>query len=174
MNEQFVTLPGGIELCYETFGDPARPTALLIMGLGTQMVGWHPDFCAELAGRGWEVESSLVLYRQQVENPVQDRFPQTLPDGGVGSDYAPIIDDNGVITKSADEVRQEDMDTLFHGIPASSGRVTRLRSDVAHTALNVDLTLGAGAEGDLALGGRAARQDGDNGRAHATPPNRTS
>ena len=28
---------------------------LLIMGLGTQMVAWHDDFCAELAGRGFFV-----------------------------------------------------------------------------------------------------------------------
>jgi pimeloyl-ACP methyl ester carboxylesterase len=41
----------GIELAYETFGDPARPLVLLIMGLGTQMLAWHDDFCAELAAR---------------------------------------------------------------------------------------------------------------------------
>ena len=35
----------GIRLCYETFGDPADPPLLLIMGLGTQMVAWHEDFC---------------------------------------------------------------------------------------------------------------------------------
>ena len=46
---------GDIELCYETFGDPADPALLLIMGLGTQMLGWHEEFCAELAGRGFFV-----------------------------------------------------------------------------------------------------------------------
>src|SRR5580704_15859051 len=45
----------GITLCYETFGDPSDPTALLIMGLGTQMVAWQEDFCLELAGRGLHV-----------------------------------------------------------------------------------------------------------------------
>jgi pimeloyl-ACP methyl ester carboxylesterase len=44
-----------IELCYETFGDPADPTALLVMGLATQMIAWHDDFCEELAGRGFHV-----------------------------------------------------------------------------------------------------------------------
>ena len=38
-----------------TFGDPAHPTALLVMGLGTQMVAWHEDFCNELAERGYHV-----------------------------------------------------------------------------------------------------------------------
>jgi pimeloyl-ACP methyl ester carboxylesterase len=46
---------GDVELCYETFGDPADPAMLLIMGLGTQMVAWHDDFCAELAGRAFHV-----------------------------------------------------------------------------------------------------------------------
>ena len=44
-----------IELCYETFGDPADPTALLVMGLATQMIAWPDDFCRELAGRGFHV-----------------------------------------------------------------------------------------------------------------------
>jgi pimeloyl-ACP methyl ester carboxylesterase len=45
----------GIELCYDTFGDPDAPTLLLIMGLATQMIAWEDDFCAELAGRGLHV-----------------------------------------------------------------------------------------------------------------------
>src|SRR5271165_711526 len=55
MSEQFCDVGRGITLCYETFGDPSDPTALLIMGLGTQMVAWHEDFCLELAGRGLHV-----------------------------------------------------------------------------------------------------------------------
>jgi pimeloyl-ACP methyl ester carboxylesterase len=46
---------GDIELAYETFGDPAHPALLLVMGLGTQMLGWRAEFCAELAGRGFRV-----------------------------------------------------------------------------------------------------------------------
>jgi pimeloyl-ACP methyl ester carboxylesterase len=42
----------GIELAYESFGDPARPLVLLIMGLGTQMLAWNDDFCAGLAAQG--------------------------------------------------------------------------------------------------------------------------
>jgi pimeloyl-ACP methyl ester carboxylesterase len=55
VSEQFCDVGRGINLCYETFGDPSNPTALLIMGLGTQMVAWHEDFCNELAGRGFHV-----------------------------------------------------------------------------------------------------------------------
>src|ERR1700760_51818 len=46
---------GDVEICYETFGDPSDPAMLLIMGLGTQMVAWHDDFCSELASRGFFV-----------------------------------------------------------------------------------------------------------------------
>jgi pimeloyl-ACP methyl ester carboxylesterase len=55
MPEQFCDVGRGVTLCYESFGDPADPAALLIMGLGTQMIAWHGDFCEELAGRGFHV-----------------------------------------------------------------------------------------------------------------------
>jgi pimeloyl-ACP methyl ester carboxylesterase len=46
---------GDVELCYERFGDPADPALLLVMGLGTQMLGWDEEFCASLAARGFHV-----------------------------------------------------------------------------------------------------------------------
>ena len=46
---------GELELCYETFGDPGDPPLLLIMGLGTQMVGWPDGFCRALVDRGLHV-----------------------------------------------------------------------------------------------------------------------
>src|SRR3954469_22237877 len=46
---------GDVELCYETFGERANPTVLLVMGLATQMLGWREDFCAQLADRGFHV-----------------------------------------------------------------------------------------------------------------------
>jgi pimeloyl-ACP methyl ester carboxylesterase len=55
MAEAFCPVSPGIELCYETFGDPSDPTALLVMGLATQMIGWPDDFCRELAERGFHV-----------------------------------------------------------------------------------------------------------------------
>ena len=54
MDERFCH-NGELTVCYETFGDSADPTVLLVMGLGTQMVGWNEDFCRELAGRGFHV-----------------------------------------------------------------------------------------------------------------------
>ena len=46
---------GELDICYETFGDAADPAILLIMGLGTQMLAWHEDFCEQLAARGYFV-----------------------------------------------------------------------------------------------------------------------
>ena len=54
MAESFCRI-GDVELCYETFGDPSDPAMLLIMGLGTQMLGWDDEFCEQLAARGYFV-----------------------------------------------------------------------------------------------------------------------
>jgi pimeloyl-ACP methyl ester carboxylesterase len=45
----------GIELCYDTFGDPGAPPMLLIMGLAAQMIGWDEEFCGQLASQGYYV-----------------------------------------------------------------------------------------------------------------------
>jgi pimeloyl-ACP methyl ester carboxylesterase len=53
--EQLCDVGRGVTLCYETFGEESDPTALLIMGLGTQMIAWHEDFCRRLAEHGLHV-----------------------------------------------------------------------------------------------------------------------
>jgi pimeloyl-ACP methyl ester carboxylesterase len=55
MDERFCDVGGGIRLCYDTFGNPADPALLLVMGLGTQMVAWPEAFCRQLADRGFFV-----------------------------------------------------------------------------------------------------------------------
>jgi pimeloyl-ACP methyl ester carboxylesterase len=45
----------GMEIEYETFGDPGAAPLLLVMGLGAQMLSWDEDFCALLAARGFYV-----------------------------------------------------------------------------------------------------------------------
>lgn len=46
---------GEITLAYETFGDPANPPMLLIMGLGAQMILFPEELCELLAKRGYFV-----------------------------------------------------------------------------------------------------------------------
>jgi pimeloyl-ACP methyl ester carboxylesterase len=43
------TQAGSVELAYETFGEPGRPPVLLVMGIGSQMINWHEDFCQALS-----------------------------------------------------------------------------------------------------------------------------
>ena len=45
----------GIEIEYETIGDPGDPPLLLVMGLGAQMGSWDPDLCRGLVDRGFFV-----------------------------------------------------------------------------------------------------------------------
>jgi len=55
MGEFFCDVGEGITLCYERFGSESDPPLLLIMGLGTQMIGWPDEFCAQLAERGLHI-----------------------------------------------------------------------------------------------------------------------
>ena len=54
MTEERATV-GGVELAYETIGDPSDPALLLVMGLGMQLIHWDREFCEGLAERGFHV-----------------------------------------------------------------------------------------------------------------------
>jgi pimeloyl-ACP methyl ester carboxylesterase len=54
-SEERLAPANGIEIAYQEMGDPEGEPLLLIMGLGTQMLGWDEDFCALLAERGFRV-----------------------------------------------------------------------------------------------------------------------
>ena len=54
-SEPATAVANGIELVYDTFGDPAAPPLVLIMGLASQMIAWDEEFCAQLAARGYWV-----------------------------------------------------------------------------------------------------------------------
>jgi len=45
----------GITIAYESFGDTAAETILLIHGTGAQLVDWPVEFCEALANRGYRV-----------------------------------------------------------------------------------------------------------------------
>ena len=46
------TTVGDIELAYETFGEPGSTPLLLISGLGSQMISYADELCADLAAQG--------------------------------------------------------------------------------------------------------------------------
>ena len=45
----------GVQIWYETFGRPADPAVLLIMGAGAQATAWRPEFCGRLVAGGRHV-----------------------------------------------------------------------------------------------------------------------
>jgi pimeloyl-ACP methyl ester carboxylesterase len=50
-----VTKANGIDICYDTFGDPHAAPMLMISGHGCSMIDWDDDLCAQLATRGYWV-----------------------------------------------------------------------------------------------------------------------
>jgi hypothetical protein len=100
-----------------------------------------------LGGKGWEIESSLGVYeetiRQTVRYGVFGRFggaPVPSPASAyVGTDAGA----DGGPGETADQVRDDDLNTLFAGIAGPIARITRIRSDIAHAALDADLVLRA-------------------------------
>jgi pimeloyl-ACP methyl ester carboxylesterase len=52
---QNVVTVGDVDLCYDAFGERGRPTMLLIMGLGAQLIHWPEEFCRQLAAEGFRV-----------------------------------------------------------------------------------------------------------------------
>lgn len=49
MGEERLLPVNGVELCVETFGDPADPAILLISGMSSSMDWWEDPFCERLA-----------------------------------------------------------------------------------------------------------------------------
>jgi pimeloyl-ACP methyl ester carboxylesterase len=45
----------GVELCYQTFGDPEGEPLVLVMGLGGPMTWWDTELCRMLAAEGFYV-----------------------------------------------------------------------------------------------------------------------
>jgi hypothetical protein len=110
-------------------------------------------------GKAWEIESSLLLNRSAVENAVTNGYyfngngggggapaPTTDPETQAQQAYLPVLDQQGTVIKTAQQVRSEDLATLFAGIPTVTTRVTRMRADLAHAALNDDLKMTASAD----------------------------
>jgi hypothetical protein len=89
-------------------------------------------------GKMWEVESSITFNRVQLQNVVRNVLSVT---GQQGGDY--LADDSGTVKKTADQVREADLATVFAGIPQGSEHLTRLRSDLSRAALATDLVVGA-------------------------------
>jgi pimeloyl-ACP methyl ester carboxylesterase len=107
--ERTARVAPGIDICYQTFGDPAAEPMLLVMGLGGPMTWWAPDFCRRLARAGFFVirydnrdagRSTRVRAHVNRRRLVQafvgrgPRPPYTLDD--MAADGMGILDDLGL------------------------------------------------------------------------------
>ncbi|HVK27191.1 MAG TPA: alpha/beta fold hydrolase [Nocardioides sp.] len=53
--ELLAPICSGVEICYQTFGDPEAEPLLLVMGLGGPMTWWDAELCSQLAAAGFYV-----------------------------------------------------------------------------------------------------------------------
>ena len=53
--EKLADVGRGIELCWQELGDPADPPLVLVMGIGSQMIGWPEGLCERFAESGFRV-----------------------------------------------------------------------------------------------------------------------
>lgn len=53
--ERYITTPEGLSLWSESFGDPAAPSILLVMGALNQGIFWPDGLCMRLASAGYHV-----------------------------------------------------------------------------------------------------------------------
>ena len=122
---------------------------------------------ANLKNAGWEIESSISLNQQVITNVILSGG-QYYGNGGGGfsssggissgapidatQNYLPVGPQDGGVaagdagSETAEQVRDDDVNTLFVGLNAATVRVTRIRSDIAQTAMTKDFILQAAAD----------------------------
>ncbi len=110
--EQFASV-NGIELCFETFGDPSHETLLLVMGFTAQMHAWHDGFVERLVADDYHVvrfdnrdvglsskstgplpDAGSLIGRARAGEDVTAEAPYTLSD--MADDAMALLDHLGV------------------------------------------------------------------------------
>lgn len=87
------TQANGIEVFYETFGDPTDPTLLLVNGLGTQAIAQDQEYCEALAALGLHVirydnrDVGLSTHVDSDVGDVMESFATALGGGEVDAPY---------------------------------------------------------------------------------------
>ncbi|MGH7284608.1 MAG: DUF2330 domain-containing protein [Polyangiaceae bacterium] len=110
-------------------------------------------------GNGWEIESSIDVNESTIQSVVESGGVYYGGGGGFGGgapvsnaddDYLPVGDADGGADggayESADQVRSDDLAALFAGMSGPNVRITRMRSDISHTAMTNDFTLQASSD----------------------------
>ena len=82
------------DIVSQTFGDPADPAILLIMGAMASMLWWPEAFCRELAGRG-----RFVIRYDNRDTGLATKYPPGAPSytfEDMVDDAVRVLDDHGV------------------------------------------------------------------------------
>jgi pimeloyl-ACP methyl ester carboxylesterase len=89
------TPSNGIEIEYETFGNPEDPPLLLVMGLGAQLVSWDVEFCESLVDRSFYVirydNRDVGLSTKITVDPPLDLMAEVMKAMGGGTPSAPYL-----------------------------------------------------------------------------------
>lgn len=147
---ELIAPANGIELTYESFGDPADPTVLLVMGLGVQMLGWDEGFCELLVGRGFRV----------VRFDNRDVGRSTKIEGGPRPDVmAAAMGDTSSASYTLDEMADDCAGLLdhleveaAHAVGASQGGMIAQTLAIRHPGRVLSLVSMMSTTGDRAVG----------------------
>ena len=89
------TPSNGIEIEYETFGDPEDPALLLVMGLGATLLTWDVELCEAFVDRGFFVirydNRDVGLSTKVVVDPPIEVMAEILKVMGGGVPAAPYL-----------------------------------------------------------------------------------
>jgi pimeloyl-ACP methyl ester carboxylesterase len=147
---ELVATTNGVEIAYETFGDPADPTILLIMGLGVQMLGWDEELCRMLTERGLQVvrfDNRDVGHSTKIEGgprpDVMGAFAGDLSSASyrlddMAADSAGLLDELGV--------------AAAHVVGASQGGMIAQTLAIGHPERVLSLTSIMSTTGDPSVG----------------------
>ncbi|HVV24448.1 MAG TPA: alpha/beta hydrolase [Pseudonocardiaceae bacterium] len=139
----------GIELEYDTFGDPAHPPLVLVMGLGAQMIDWPEDFARQIAGHGFHVirydnrDAGLSTWLDDL--PVPDLQAVLTGTGTAPYSLADMADDLAGLLDALD-IR------AAHVVGASMGGMIAQRFVIDHPSRVRSLTSIMSTTGDPSVG----------------------
>lgn len=150
-----VVLPSGINIEYESMGDPSNPTLLWIMGFGAQMTAWPVEFLQLFIDAGFHVvrfdnrdcglsfkhdglmvETDKVTMQAMMGEVVTVDVPYTLSD--MAADAMGVLDHLGI--------------EKAHVIGASMGGMIAQTVAIEHGHRVASLTSVMSVTGDLAYG----------------------
>jgi pimeloyl-ACP methyl ester carboxylesterase len=97
--DEMVLGVNGVDLCYQSIGDPNSPPLLMIMGLSAPLTWWDDDLCQRLADQGFRVirfdnrdcgRSSKLTGQARIRDTLRGRAPYTLTD--MAEDTAALVE----------------------------------------------------------------------------------